>query len=925
MALQYHGQNTFAAGELSPSLHARTDLAKYQNGLKKARNVNIMPQGGVRNRPGTYHVAAAGDSTHKVRIIPFVYSDGQAYVLEFGENYIRFYTNDAPVVASSTVSAWVTGTVYIVGNMVSNSAVNYYCITAHTASAAFSTDAAKWRAQTAYEIPSTYLSAELFDLKVTQSADYLYIFHPLHAPQQLVRLANDSWQITPFNFKNGPFMLSNTSSGKTLSSSSTTFDYRVSNNSAQVIATGFYHIPSTTDKRVTITPSADTGAVTGDIVKLTSFDGALAATLNGNLFSVIVNPSDPFHMLLLCYLGTSTPITVANFTSYNTAVGKIFTKGPVTITANFPLFQSTHVGALFQMTETIPAQTVSATLTTTVASSSIKCGHTWRLITTGAWTGFVSVYMSTDGGTTWNALRSLQSAGSDNFDTSGDTSADQCLIYAKGTFTGACTINLSSDTFDWHGTIQIVTVASSTSATANILSEQGVGLGLASTNSTWQWAEGSWSNYRGWPTCGTFYQDRLCIASTVREPQTVWMSQTEDYTNFGISYPMVDSDAISALLPSRTVNIVRNMAVLGALVVLTSDSDFSIEPGSGGNLSPTSILITCHGHRGTSAVDPAIVGNELILMQQMGSVVRNLIYQFSVSGYMGDDIIVMAKHLLTGHTIIEMAYQQEPDSILWMVRDDGVLLSLTYMREQEVLAWSWHDTNNGTDLFESVAVIPNSTLGINEVWFVVNRGGTRYIERLAKRDMGSDPADYMMSDCAVTQDNGSSPSASVTGLAHLNGKTVIALVDGSVVTGLTVAAGATTLPVSASIVHIGLPYVSDIETLRIDTPNAKGTAQGRRIVIPEVTVRFLDSRGGYIKAMSQDIADPATTGIVGFDEILQHDAAQVMSAATPLKTLDYKLSLNGGYDMGSALWIRQTDPLPLTLIALFPKMEVSDN
>lgn len=239
-----------------------------------------------------------------------------------------------------------------------------------------------------------------------------------------------------------------------------------------------------------------------------------------------------------------------------------------------------------------------------------------------------------------------------------------------------------------------------------------------------------------------------------------------------------------------------------------------------------------------------------------------------------------------------------------------------------MLAWSLHDTDG---LFESVSVIPNSTLGIDEVWFVVNRGGVRFIERLAKRDMGEYAKDYMMLDCAVTQNNGASPLATVTGLDHLDGKTVNALVDGFVVKDLVVASGSVTLPIPVTLAHVGLPYVSDLETLRIDSPTNNGTAQSRRIAIPEVTIRFVDSRGGWVKAMAKDIDAPAATGVVGFDENLEHDSNQNMSVAMPLKTTDYKMTLNGGYDFGAGVFFRQVDPLPFTIIAIIPKVIVSEN
>lgn len=1045
MALNYNSQNTFAGGELAPSLHARTDLAKYSTGLKIARNGNILPQGGFINRAGTYRVATAGDSSHKVRGVPFVYADGQSYNIEFGEKYIRMYKDGLPIAVGSTyldfnpVTAYVAGSFCKVSRHIScyrassgarldlystapetgilatpiqvqffsggaslvvtvvsdvnisielsttpsdNSAdkiqaalraanANYaawfvcenaaYAAARPTSAAGYTfTDngnTAKyfmsrlavvgnatntslfplyettyWIDGSNYGIPSPYLSAELFDLKFTQSADYLYIFHPDHAPMQLVRVANNSWLLSVYNFKNGPFMLSNTNIGRTLVSNSATPAYSV-DNTISTLAPGYPPYPGAISDYMRLETSAAHGLSTGDTVKISAIVNAAFTYLNGNVYSVEVVDTTKFY---LCYPWTTTRILVSSFATVTLAAGKASAIGPSTITANFPLFDALHVGALFEMVETIPAQTITdATFdANTHVTASIKCGRTWRLITSGTWGGSLSVQVSTDGAVTWKSLRTLSSNGTatvaaSNYDTSGDTGAPQCLIRVAANDTqtwygaaGALVISLSSDTFDWHGIVQIVTVSSDTVATANIITEPGVGIGLASTNATYLWSEGSWSNYRGWPTCGTFYQDRFCIASTASEPQTVWMSQTGDYVNFGVSFPLVDSDAISALLPSRTVNIVKNMAVLGSLVVLTSDSDFSIEPGNGGVLSPTSINITCHGHRGTSGVTPAIVGNELILVQQMGSVIRNLIYQFSVNGYMGDDIIVMAKHLLTGHSIVEMAFQQEPDSILWAVRDDGKLLSLTYMREQEMLAWSLHDTDG---LFESVSVIPNSTLGINEVWFVVNRGGVRFIERMAKRYMGDDPADYMILDCAVTQDNGSSPSATVTGLSHLEGKTVNALHDGFVARGLVVASGSVTLPATATLAHVGLPYITDLETLRIDSPTPNGTSQSRRIAIPEVTIRFVDSRGGWIKAMAKDIDAPAATGVVGFDEMLEHDSVQVMSAAMPLKTTDYKVTMNGGYDFGAGIFFRQIDPLPVTIISIIPKVIVSEN
>ena len=432
MSLNYNSQTSFAAGEISPSLHARTDLAKYATGLKIARNGNILPQGGFRNRPGTYMVAAAGDSTHAVRNVPFVYSNGQAYNLEFGEGYIRFFNDDAPV--TGTASAWTYPTSYYPGDHVTYGGHVWLCIL-HDVSSQYNfpgSDPTKWIISDFYQITNPYLGTELFDLRFTQSADFLYIFHPLHATMQLVRVANNSWTLSQVIFKNGPFMLDNEDIYRTLTPSGNAIAYNVSHTISTVIANESVPGVVNTTSYIKLATSTAHGLSTGDIVLVASLDGALATQLNGNKFSIEVVDSTSFY---LCSYGTTVRIYFNGISSYTPGAGTASSQGLITLTSNFPLFATGHEGALFEMVETIPAQTVTdATFTATAHNStSIKCGPTWRLITTGTWGGIIIVQASTDGGITWNNLRTLSSSGdgtvlASNYDTSGDTGASQCLI-----------------------------------------------------------------------------------------------------------------------------------------------------------------------------------------------------------------------------------------------------------------------------------------------------------------------------------------------------------------------------------------------------------------------------------------------------------------------------------------------------------------
>lgn len=193
---------SFSGGELTPEMFGRIDDAKYQTGVALCRNFITKPHGPAENRAGFAYVNAVKTSAKRTRLIPFTYSSTQTMVLEFGDGYLRFHTQGATLNTGS-VTAWVTGTAYVVGDLRSNGGTNYYCVTAHTAGV-FATDlaAGKWYALTGttYEIPTPYLEADLFDLHYVQSADVLTIVHPNYAPRELRRAAATNWTLTTIAF-----------------------------------------------------------------------------------------------------------------------------------------------------------------------------------------------------------------------------------------------------------------------------------------------------------------------------------------------------------------------------------------------------------------------------------------------------------------------------------------------------------------------------------------------------------------------------------------------------------------------------------------------------------------------------------------------------------------------------------------------------
>lgn len=206
-------QTSFNAGEFAPELEGRVDIGKYANAVKIMENFIPLVQGPARRRGGTKFVAEVKDSADRTWLGRFEFNTTQAYVLEFGDAYVRFFTDNG-VLLQGSPSAWVTATAYVVGDLVENGGTNYYCITAHTAGASFAGDAAYWYAMPAtgeFEIPSPWAVADLtnadgsFALQMAQAGDIVYICHPDYEPYKLSRYAATWWTLEVFRPDGGPF------------------------------------------------------------------------------------------------------------------------------------------------------------------------------------------------------------------------------------------------------------------------------------------------------------------------------------------------------------------------------------------------------------------------------------------------------------------------------------------------------------------------------------------------------------------------------------------------------------------------------------------------------------------------------------------------------------------------------------------------
>jgi len=422
-----------------------------------------------------------------------------------------------------------------------------------------------------------------------------------------------------------------------------------------------------------------------------------------------------------------------------------------------------------------------------------------------------------------------------------------------------------------------------------------------------QQARTPFSSVDNYPGSVAIYQQRLIFARTNNRPQTVWATRTGNLSNLSVSQPLKDDDAIEATIASTRVNEIKHMTPMRNLMVMTSGAEWVM--GSGNNtdaMTPTTVRFDIQGYRGVGSVPPIVVGNTLLFAQRSGKKVLDMFYQLETDGFTGSDLTIMANHIFRDITIKEWAYQEEPESILWVVGSDGNLYGLTYVRDHEVFAWHRHVTDGA---FESIATVPGDAE--DDVYFIVKRiiNGIekRFLEKLTTRLPNLDLNSMIFMDSSLSRNSGA--VTNLSGLDHLEGETVAVLADGNAVEGLVVVGGNITLPTAATNIHVGLPYTSTLVTLGVD-PGQE--LQGKTRTIPRVVLRMQDTRGGFV----------GPTG--GRQVEMKLRQSEDYNEATGLFTGDIEVALKGKWGKAGSLTVTNPDPVAITVLGLLPDVQVGE-
>lgn len=939
-------QHSFAVGELAPALYARTDITKYQAAAALMRNFYVDYRGGASTRMGTKYILQAYKSATAVRLIPFQASFTVGYELEFGDFYIRFYYNGAPVLeAAKTITGITQATPavvavaahgYSVGDWVYIASVvgmtqvntRYFRVKtvpdanhiglslvlddSNVNSTAYTAYASGGTVQRVYTLPSPYAAADnLFLLKYAQSVNSMVICHPSYVPYILTLISAASWTITAITF--GPTV--STPTGLSITTTYTTGGPPSTWNLAYIVTAvdlnGQESAPSvaqnlsiTQDPRATagsinISWTAVTGVQSYNVYKAELRGTSLVATgaafgYVGNCTGITFTDSniDPDFSITLPV--AQNPFQGAGVASYTVTTPGTYTTVPTVTVAAAPSGGSTATAYAI----------LSVTGTPVISSAGAAFSVGDAVIFSN---GVVSIVATVDGSGHILTFQPITYPGSSPGSVSSGSIPTNPVT---GNKSGGAGSNACSATFTWgvSSVLPILAGAGYTNVPAVTFSA-----GAAAATAVLGTASA------GNPTVPLFTNQRLCLAGPLGAPSQFNLSQPGAPYNYNITFPALPDNAIQANIVSNELNSIKALLSMPAgMTVITDVQAWVINNGSSGSAADAvNITAQAQARDGCNDVRPILAGLDILFVQAKGSIVRNLSYDFYRNVYTGMDVSIWSSHLFYGYQIVDMAWAQEPFKIVWATRNDGTLLSLTFAKEQELIGWAHHDT---TGSFKSVSTIVESvSLGnVDAVYMVVERvisGNTvKYIERMTERYFPNGIVDAWCVDAGLQYSG--APATTFTGGEHLAGATCTGLADGVVITPFVMsAAGTFTLTTAASKVTVGLAYSPQLQTLQLDLGDP--TVQTKPKKIPAIAVRVQETLGLWIGTHLANI-------VAMNDLVVGNVGSMTNELVTDLVTGDAQTIVDPDWTPQGQYYITQPNPMPATILGVIPEIVIGD-
>lgn len=934
-------QRSFNGGEVSPWMYGRADDQKYSLSLALCRNFIPTPHGPVENRPGFQFVREAKSSTSRSRLIPFIFSDSQAMVLEFSEKCIRF----------------------------------------HAQGGTLSKDGQP------YEVATPYASSDLFSLHYCQNADILTIVHPSYRPMELKRYSLYDWRLEPVSFSppcDPPTGLSGSfSCGDPNATDAQKKAYviryvvtaivdndgtaRESEASSSCAVTGNIYLGSSS---ITLSWNSVAGAARYRVYKTysgiygyigeTTTPGFVDTNIAGDESITPPKYDDAFRM----DRGISAATVVSGGSGYKVYTSGIADQGGalnftykylaggfyVKTEKSARLYcyaENTNTGPLYgepsevdypdypsispkqlpivwvddlagvgvgASVEPIWEETKTRETGQKVERVSPDAGErTWPTKTSRVTMTLVG-YRVTSRGNNYSSprIRVKYAMSLKAVDVSGmpinDLKAGEAAL-SIGTVSVGVQLAVSDSTGSGaelqpvvtNGVITGVNIvhggSNYTSPTCSIIARDG-GTG-AQINLTVA-AVGDY------PGAVSYFEQRRCFAGTRERPQYVWMTRPGTESDMTYTLPSQSDNRVKFKISSSEISRIKHMIPLSYLMLMTPTAEYRTITANDDAITPASIGVRAFSYIGASDVTPCIVNNNAIYEAALGGHVRELTYVYQSGGYISGDVSIRANHLFDGKSIRDMAYCKAPFPVVWCVSSDGSLLSLTYIPEQQVGAWAKHTTDG---VFESCCVVNED--GYDALYAVVvreiNGEKRRYIERMADRQTDGQRAFFVDSGLTYSGD----AVTTLSGLDHLEGKTVSILADGAVMPQQVVKDGKVSLQAPSRLVSVGLPYESEIQTLPLVVEPQDGRIRGRRF-----------NSGSFSLEVYQSSAI-----FVGTDEGSLSEAKQrtTESPGTPPRLLSTTVEgrAYGDWSGTGQVVVVQRQPLPLTICSLIREVDIT--
>jgi len=790
-----------------------------------------------------------------VRMMPFVYSSDIAYPIEFGEKYARFYYGDSPLLG--------VGEVHV-------------------------------------EISTDYLSSELLQIQTKQINDVMWCVHPSHPQAKLSRTTPTAFTLEDIEFKDGPFLERNDiaeDDGVTMSVNVTEVGERGTLfASSAIFESG--HVGALfklTHPRVNRKISGTkTGTQTGII-------GSAIKVLGDYIFSIT---SPTWSGTVKLQKSTDDWVNSTDVITYTSGT-RTYKATETTDDTKYRINVTSHASGTISASLVVNTSTISGTATSVgVMEVPLDIKGAFNFNTHGNWDATVALERNEDDAG-WEPYRTYVSVmangvGDRNVQYSGIEESNNVKYRINVTSYTGGTVNadLQATSSTQSGIVRINEVVSSTEANVIVVSE------ISQISETKRWAEGAWSAVRGYPTAIGLFEERIIYGGTENNPNRIWLSSSGSYENFEAGTKDADSFALD--LPSS--NSIKWIAALNALMIGTSGEEFRIRASELDTaLTPTDFNIRKQTAYGSTNIQAIEVGSVVLFVDSVGRKVRELVFNEAQQQYIAPDLTALSEHI-TKSGITWIAHQKNPDSILWCGLDNGNAISLSYEREQNVVAWANHPTDG---LVQSGAVIPSTSE--DKIWFSIVRaiGGDNkvYIEQLQSRYLDIRKENSFFVDSGIVY-NGALATV-ITGLDHLEGKIVAILADGKVLSQQRVEDGEVTLSTAARNVRCGLPYTSKAIPMRMDMNFATGTTSGSIKKISEIALSFHDTLNAKYGYSDTELFD------IDWDNVRWENSSNIKG----LFTGSIVVIGDGGFGIEDTFVISQSDPLPCTVRAMIPRIE----